>query len=655
MSTNNENQIICSQSGKFALVYDGYNDDYFILYDDQEIHKFNDVIKPIELWNSVKLKNFNKLEEYDDFKDLNQIIKTLYTEITIKETKIGVQQRIFNDLLRNLSDYYKDDDDKYLKNLDTASQGLILFIKDLSDYYGCDTELFDDLLSVGDIEEKIQQRANPVLTREEKAKADAIAKQVKEKGLLNYLDDILKDIHKGEHKNIYRKILMLFKIMRGEASFLSETTAKSEGGKSFEDDIVFNLIAPERYIYKSNDFTDSAFIRYGAQNEYYFDRQIIVFGDLGAKKAFKEVEPIFNKFKPLITEKQIDKDMSDKNDPLKTIHLTLKVNSFGAVYQTTLNSFTKDDDQLISRTLYSTPANVDVKSIIKQNHYLFFSKSKQSKLKAKAEQKLKDFGLYLMQMVNKDIEIANPYTDIFLEYAMQSDTPIREHNQQLELFDAYCILTHEKAQYDSKGTLFASLDQLKEYMDFINLENALIPIEYDFLKMLKADGKANQLTILYNEYDLKDADGNNKPGIQLKDITTLTECENNAIELLNDDYAETKADLSTKQLKNIPYKLMNLYGLRSAGAKHKDKIFFRLSDLKIYSKYNAYKNVDNVGQMLQTLHNKGYLGKYEQKHDKENIYYLTPMCNDLNKKFEPKMTYDEYVTNFIANVGYENL
>ncbi len=652
MSKKNLNEIICSQIEKFALVFDGYNNDYYILYDDQEINKFNEVITPTELWESVKLKKFNKIKEDET---LNPIIKTLITEITTKETKPGKQQRIFYDLLRNLNNYYKSDDE-YLKSLDTASQGLIAFIKDLSDYYGCNTELFDDLLIPGDIEEQIQQRRNPVLTREEKAKADAIAKQINKKGLLPYLDDILKDIHLGEHKNIYRKTLMLFKIMRGEASFISETTAKSEEGKSFEDDIVFGLITPERYIYKSNDFTDSAFYRYGAINEYYFDRQIILFGDLGSQKSFKNVEPIFNKFKPLITEKQIDKDMADKNDSIGNIHLTLKVNSFGVVYQTTLNSFTKDDDQLTSRTVYSTPANVDTRSIIRQNHYLFYSKSKQSRAKAEAETKLKEFGLYLMQMVNKDIEeIINPYVDVFEEYAMQSDTPKREHKQQLELFDAYCILTHNQCVEEPKGSLFASMEQLKEYMDFINLENALIPIEYDFLKMLKAEGKANELTILYNEYDLKDEDGKEKPNINRNEVTELIECENNAIELLNDSYAETKADLSTKQLKNLPYKLMNLYGLRSAGAKHKEKIFFRLSDLKIYSKYNAYKNVDNVSQMLQTLHNKGYLGKYEQKYDKENIYYLTPMCNELNKKFEPKKTYNQYVTDFIANVGYENL
>ena len=44
MSKKNLNEIICSQIEKFALVFDGYNNDYYILYDDQEINKFNEVI-----------------------------------------------------------------------------------------------------------------------------------------------------------------------------------------------------------------------------------------------------------------------------------------------------------------------------------------------------------------------------------------------------------------------------------------------------------------------------------------------------------------------------------------------------------------------------------------------------------------------------------
>ena len=642
---NNYIEIISSKTDDFALVFDGYNNDYYILYDNEEIKKVNEGISPKDLWESIKLENFDKILTKDD---LNPTLKALLDEITMRETKKGVQQRIFNDLLRNLADYYKHPDE-YLKSWDSASSDHLSFLTKLSEHYGCNTEVFEDLLIPADIEEQIQQRTKPVLTNEETAKTKEIAEQINEKGLLPYLDDILKDIHLGEHKNIYRKTLMLFKIMRGEASFISETTAKAEAGKSFEDDIVFKLIAPQRYIFKANDITEASLKRYGAISEYYFDRQIILFGDLGSKQSFNKVEPVFNIIKPLITENEYDSHKSDKNDDLKNIILHLKVDSIGAVYSTVENSFTNDDNQLISRTLYSTPANVDDLEIMNHVFYLSYSKSKQSKAKEKAEEKLKDFGLYLLEMVNKDIEIINPYIDVFIEYSLQSDSPRRELKQQLQLFDAYCILTYDKCKEESKGSLFASMEQLKEYMDFINLETALIPIEYDFLKMLKAEGKANELTILYNEYELKDED------IELDGMTTLLECENNVIELFNDNYAETKADLTVEQIKNIPHKLISLYGIRKRGEKHKDKIFFRLTDLKIYNKYNAYKNVDNVAQMLQTLYNKGYLGKYDQKYGKENIYYLTPLCNDLNKKFEPKKSYDEYVTEFIQNVGYENL
>ena len=73
-----------------------------------------------------------------------------------------------------------------------------------------------------------------------------------------------------------------------------------------------------------------------------------------------------------------------------------------------------------------------------------------------------------------------------------------------------------------------------------------------------------------------------------------------------------------------------------------------------YGKRTAYKNVDNVPQLLQTLYNKGYLGKYEYKHNKENLYYLTPMCDNLTSDFELKKSYDDYVTEYFANTGYTN-
>ena len=651
----NETNIICSRKSKdFIILYDGLGT-YYLYYQKDLILDIAEPINPKQLF-----KNNNLLETLPNIKKnakTTTIIIILINEITNIIGDEPKNQHIIKQVLYDLVSSLKDaeTDAQYnMEHLSNAPGVVIEKARELTQIAGNKTTIFDDLITPIDIDAEIKQREKPILNNDEKAKADAIADEINKIGLLPYLDNILKDIHMGEHKNIYRKILMLFKIMRGEASFLSETTAKAEAGKSFEDEIVFNLIAPQRYIFKLNDFTPASFKRYGAINPYYFDRKIVLFGDLGSKKAFNQVEDVFNIFKVLITENEYHSSKADKNDDLKNIELDLKVNSIGAVYSTITNSFTENDNQLESRTLFSTPAIVNPSDIARQIFYLQIPKTKQSKARAKAEQNLKEFGLYLMQMVNSDIEIINPYFDVFWDYANKSENPIREFNQQLELFNAYCILTYDKCIDESLNTKFASMEQLQEYMDFINLENALIPYEYDFLNMIMAKGKANELKILYTDNDLQDAEGNSKD-IDLDAITTLTECENNALELINNEYIETFADLSPNELKTIPFKLNAIYGLRSAGANHKDKIFFRYSDLKgIYYRYNAFKNVDNVPGLLQSLHNKGYLGKYEYKQGKENLYYLTPLCETLTSKFAPKKSYDIYVLDYFANAGYEN-
>ena len=676
MKDNTFNNILCSiESKDFYLVYDGLGT-YNLYYE-------NDLVLEIVEEKTIEqlYKENNFYTPYTKFKEkcenelLNRVIQEL---IEVFGDAPKTQSKIMY-TLQNLIISLKDAEKEKQINADNirnATTTIIEKIRELTTIAGYETTIFDNLTNADNIDAEIQQRANPLLTNDEKAKADAIAKEINKIGLLPYLDNILKDIHIGEHKNIYRKILMLFKIMRGEASFLSETTAKAEAGKSFEDEIVFNMIAPQRYIFKLNEVTSASFKRYGALNPYYFDRQIILFGDLGSENAFKQIKDVFNIFKVLITEKEYYYSKADKNDEFKTIEFDLKVNSIGAVYSTIENSFTKNDNQLESRTLFSTPSNVDVKDIMKQLFYLENPNTKQSKARVKAEEKLKDFGLYLMQMVNSDIEIINPYEDVFLNYALNSENPIREVNQQLELFNAYCILTQSKCENEVKGTLFASMEQLKEYMDYINLENALIPYEFDFLNMIMAKDKSNELTILYNENDFYDVNGvqlnynylkdikngekvYNADGellnIDLNNITTLRECENYAIELLNNENIETYADLNQIDLKNLPFKLNTGYGLRTSGANHIKKIFFKYSDLKaIYYRYTAFKNVENVPRLLQTLYNKGYLGKYEYKIDKENLYYLTPLCLSLETKFNPKKSYDEYVNEYFINAGYEN-
>ena len=243
----------------------------------------------------------------------------------------------------------------------------------------------------------------------------------------------------------------------------------------------------------------------------------------------------------------------------------------------------------------------------------------------------------------------------------------------MQLFDAYCHLTIEKCEINYPDNYWASLEQLKEYMDYVNLENALIPYEYNFIQMIMADGKSKQLTCLYDTSDINNEDGTQKEDIDLSAITTISECENTILELMNDkeknkyirvgtldeqdaddvDLIKYKEDLNNQQLKEFTRRLLSEFGMRSGSSEK--KIFFRNSDIKnIYRNYKAYKDVDNVPQLLQTLHKKGYIGKYEDKHKKENIYFLTPLCEQITSKFETSKSFDDYAVDYITNTGGYN-
>lgn len=661
MTDGNFNNFYCSRNCKgFIILYDALGN-YLLYYENELLEEINEPLNPKELH---KQHHKDILVPYNKFKDndaANETLKKIFNHIVDNIGETSKNQRIImtilGDLIRSTKEAFNEPTTNF-KQFNNAPQYIIDAAMDLSINSGLDTDVFNELMTPANIDDEIQQRIQPKLTAEQKAKADAIEKKIDEMGLLTYLNEILEPIHIGSNRGIFRKTLAEFNIMRGAGSYLKESTATAEGGKSHEDEIVYLLITPANYVFVVNDITLAGFLRYALINPKYFDRMTIYFGDLGSKKSFKKVEDIFNVVKPLITEHEYTYIKSNKDNDVDIIEIHLEADSIGAAYQTTKNSFTEDEDQLISRTLFSTPAKVEPKDIAKLIHFQRDDRTKQSKEKEQAKQDLKDFGVYLMSMVNSDVKIINPYFDEFWEYSSKSDTPIREFQQQLELFEAYCILTQSKCKKEPYNTLFASEEQLKEYMDKINLENALIPYEYDFLKMLLAKGKSKELTILYTEFDLTDDEGNNI--INSEDVTTLSECENTVMEQMNEklkrkideypDLIESKADLNTQQLKELPQKLLSNFGFRSNGAIQ--RIFFRKKDIdNYYSKRRPYKNIDDVNQLLQTLYNKGYLGKYDEKHGKENLYYLTPMCENLTSDFELKRDYDRCVADYFAEAG----
>ncbi len=488
------------------------------------------------------------------------------------------------------------------------------------------------------IEEQIEKRRNPTLTEHGQKRAKKVEEKLQEVGYVKYLDNLLDKLHIGSHTNIHRKLLGAFKIMRGEGSYLFETIAKAGEGKSLEDDIVFNLIIPKQYIYKINSITTSSFTRYSEKSQYYFDRMILLFGDMGSKQSFGSMEELLNILKVLITEKEYVRDLSDKAEDgnYSNKQLKLKCKSIGGVYSSVINDFTQGDSQLESRTISSTPNGAKDEEVMDFMILLDYPNSKQSKEKKEAEKELKKFQLYLLNCLTMDLTIVNPYGNVFKQYAMHSDVPKRELKQVLELFDSYCKLTHYDCD-NINGQLVASEKQISEFMKDICLENALIPYESDFLKMIMATDKKLELTIIDTTEDSQNP---------------LESYYNTVLESFSNNDNASFSDLNYSEVELATKRLLKLYKIGGTSADHKENVFFRISDIRRhYSKYKPYKNIDNVQGLIHRLVKKGYLDSIEYKDGKQSIYYLTEQCNDIAIPFELTEEDKEKAEEFLKEVG----
>lgn len=503
-----------------------------------------------------------------------------------------------------------------------------------------------------EIEEEIQHRKNPKLTEEQISNAETVKDEIMKKGLIPYLNDILNKMHIGSHKNIYRKLLAALNIMRGKGSYLIETTARAGEGKSLEDEIIFEKMIPQEYIFKKNNMTVASFLRYGGGNAWYFTRYIVIFGDLGSKKSFQKIEEVFDVFKILITENEYSKDFSEQNSSgnWENKTLDLAVESIGGVYSTTLNSFADEDPQLESRTLKSTPFENKDDDILDFIFYLNFPNSKQSIAKREAEEELLLFQSYLLSLVNFDKEIINPYKNVFKRYLKGSSVPFRELKQLLGLFDSYCVLTNYDCE-ERNGFLVASQKQLEEFLTDVCLDNVLIPYESNFIDMLKNGKNKNSLKIIKEEVPKKDGKEEDKE--QYTD--PLQEYYNKVLE----DMEKTDSsfsDLEDYELKQAINKLLKFYRLGGTSSEHEENIFFRKRDLKrIYGRYKAYKNIDDVGKLLHNLYLKGYLNKLEFKdpNNHENIYYLTSKCENIKFSLVIDEEDEKQIETFLKELGLD--
>lgn len=483
----------------------------------------------------------------------------------------------------------------------------------------------------------INARVNPVLTDEQKQEALEVETKIKSDGFVKYMDDILKKLHIGDNSNIIRKTLAMFIVMNGWASYFLMTDGMAEAGKSYEDELAVSFI-PNRYIFKINNMTRASFTRCAETHERYFDRLICVFGDLGSQKAFEDMQDVFNIIKILITENGYKRALSDRvNGSYETIMQDLKVDSIGAVFQTTKNDFLDvEGEQLASRTIKSTPADADTNEVL---DYIFdkisYKKTKVNQKIAEAEAEIEKFQSYLLYLMTKDVEIINPWRTVFKRFVSISNTPYRDLEQIMYLFKAYCTLTYFNCkQAEGHEVVIATKEQLQTFMNKISLENALPPSESAFLKMLIAEGTTialeivkteaeedstlNQLNTYYNDVIEKMFEGRNGENqeVDTSDITIDT--------------------LNKYEREDAITRLLQMYRLKGRSSKWKKHVFFTVSDIKYaHGNKKAYKNIEDIPKLLNKFYKNGFIDKLDYKDARgQNIYYLTSKCNNITETIE---------------------
>ena len=507
-------------------------------------------------------------------------------------------------------------------------------------------------LEVSEIEQSIQDRRCPTLDDKAIAEASEVENTIKDIGAIAYLENIVDKFHIGNHKNIYRKHIGGFNIIRGKGAYLMGTTAKSGEGKSLEDEIAILKLIPNEYIFKKNQMTLSSFSRYCEASPFYFDRMIVYFGDLGGRKSFQKVEDVFDVFKVLITEKAFSRDISEGTSKggYETVSLTLIVESVGAVYQTVKTDFLGEDfEQYESRSIQSTPFEAKSDQILDLIFALKMEDSIESIAQREADKEVLKYHNYLRQLIAKNISIINPFKSVFKKLVKHSDIANRDLTQLLELFEGFCVLTY----FDCKvinGKYIASQKQLKTFVNDICLDNTLAPHESDFIKMLigiKADGEKTKYALTIIEESEDDELDSLQPyhNAVLEAIGEIQHLDNfQSLTIEGLEYSKRDKAIS---------KLLEMFKLKGRSVNHEECVFFRVSDIKgAYSNIKAFKNIDDVGALLNKLYDKGFINKldfYDNK--RQNIYYLTSKCEEITSPIE--ITEDDIVEaqNFLIYQG----
>ena len=112
------------------------------------------------------------------------------------------------------------------------------------------------------------------------------------------------------------------------------------------------------------------------------------------------------------------------------------------------------------------------------------------------------------------------------------------------------------------------------------------------------------------------------------------------------------SDLNYNQLDRAVNRLLKLYKLGGTSADNEEYVFFRISDIRRqYSRYKAYKNIEDVKGLIHRLVQKGYIDSIDYQDGRQSIYYLTEQCKDIAIPFELTEEDKEKAEEFLKEVG----
>lgn len=504
---------------------------------------------------------------------------------------------------------------------------------------------------------QLNERRNPTYDQERAKHIENLlirkAEQNKENplylgALFEYLDDQLQYLMVGTKQNVHRLFLGEFNIARGHGSYYLKGEGDSGTGKSYEMEVALSLI-PGSYILKINNITFASLTRAGEDGkEHCYERVIIYLGDIGNAKDIEDFGKINKVFDILITEKEYGRNFRDtKNN--KADDSNLIAESIGCGFTTT-KSGPSMDKQVQSRSieymssLKNQDDQMDFKSKIRTSTH-----PKTIKKQLAEEEINTNFLEYVKYKINDKTEvIGGHFKTVFQKMSKEAQVPIREFDQLLELFEAYCTLTSYNCKPAPKGELLATETQLYEFINTVCLESTMNPKHFNLLQLLKfgstkavremkkAPKDRNQEFLEQYKYKIcyfeeaeeetkeqetteetkKEPQEPNEKIITFKQMydTTMT-----FVNVVGD--AETFEDLTNIDKPKFINRFMKEYRIKKGTGGY----VFTISDVTaLFRGYKAFKDIDNLGEVLNDMYLNDYLGKLEFKDTKgQNIYYLT--------------------------------